>query len=119
MYMYFFFFFGVLFIVLVVRFYMFYYWGYKNLDYSIGRGNWVDSFECGFMTHGFSENFFSFSYLNLLVFFVIFDLEISLLLNVPFGGVWYNSFFCYMVFMVMILIMYIIEVYYGFVTWTN
>nr|ALV84490.1 NADH dehydrogenase subunit 3 [Schistosoma japonicum] len=119
MYMYFFFFFGVLFIVLVVRFYMFYYWGYKNLDYKIGLGNWVDSFECGFMTHGFSENFFSFSYLNLLVFFVIFDLEISLLLNIPFDGVWYNSFFCYMIFMVMILIMYIIEVYYGFVTWTN
>nr|UFQ87243.1 NADH dehydrogenase subunit 3 [Schistosoma guineensis] len=65
---------------------------YSNLS------EWYSSFECGFLGHGLNENFFSFSYLNLLILFVVFDLEISLLLNIVYDGIWYYTFWCYFFF---------------------
>nr|AAG60031.1 NADH dehydrogenase subunit 3 [Schistosoma malayensis] len=120
MYLFFFFFFFVVFFLsLIICLYNLYVWGYKGEDKNIGLDSWISSFECGFMSHGFSENFFSFSYLNLLVFFVIFDLEVSLLLNIAFDGVWFNSFLYYLVFILLVVISYMFEVYYGYISWYN
>nr|ADU04576.1 NADH dehydrogenase subunit 3 [Schistosoma turkestanicum] len=105
---------------LIIYMYMLGYWG---INYSVSIGNslntWFSSFECGFINHGCSENFFSFSYLSLLVLFVIFDLEVSLLLNVSFDGVWFNSYFCYLLFILLLVGGYIIEVLLGYVSWVS
>ncbi|PWS21451.1 hypothetical protein DKP78_23505, partial [Enterococcus faecium] len=53
----------------------------------VGR-SWLSCFECGFLSGRIVECYFSYTYFILLVFFVVFDLEVSLLLNIPFG-------FCY------------------------
>lgn len=106
-------------IALSVYLYKISFWGGLRDDYVIGLNNWVSSFECGFMSHGFSEKFFSFSYLNLLVFFVVFDLEVSLLLKISFDGLWFNRFFCYMTFILLVFLSYVMEVNYGYIKWVK
>nr|AFE02896.1 NADH dehydrogenase subunit 3 [Schistosoma incognitum] len=95
--------------------------GIVNLDNShyLDIDDWFSTFECGFISHGLSENFFSFSYINLLVFFIIFDLEVSLLLNVIYDGVWLYTFWCYFSFFMLILLGYIMEVAFGYVDWLD
>nr|AFE02900.1 NADH dehyrdogenase subunit 3 [Schistosoma incognitum] len=81
--------------------------------------DWFSSFECGFLGQGFSENFFSFAYVNLLVLFVVFDLEVSLLLNVIYDGVWFYTFWCYFFFLLLVTIGYIGEVILGYTSWLD
>nr|QRW36520.1 NADH dehydrogenase subunit 3 [Schistosoma haematobium] len=80
---------------------------------------WYSSFECGFLGHGLNENFFSFSYLNLLILFVVFDLEISLLLNIVYDGIWYYTFWCYFFFFFLFFFGYMVELKLGYVSWIN
>nr|BAV81459.1 NADH dehydrogenase subunit 3 [Schistosoma curassoni] len=80
---------------------------------------WYSSFECGFLGHGLNENFFSFSYLNLLILFVIFDLEISLLLNIVYDGIWYYTFWCYFFFFFFLVVGYVVELKLGYIKWIN
>lgn len=70
------------------------------------------------MPHRFSENYFSFSYLLLLVFFVIFDLEVSLLLKIPFQGVLYKKFGYYFLFLLFLSVGYFYEVERGYIGWS-
>lgn len=65
-----------------------------------------------------SEDMFSYTYFLLLVFFVVFDLEISLLLNVPFKGLLYSSLMSYVVFLVLLLLGYLVELRGGYVRWS-
>nr|BAV81471.1 NADH dehydrogenase subunit 3 [Schistosoma mattheei] len=79
---------------------------------------WYSSFECGFLNHGLNENFFSFSYLNLLILFVVFDLEISLLLNIVYDGIWYYTFWCYFFFF-FLFFGYLMELKFGYIKWVE
>ncbi|VDD78769.1 unnamed protein product [Mesocestoides corti] len=51
----------------------------------------------------------------MLVFFVVFDLEISLLLNISFQGVLYYNFFYYFLFLLMLVFSFLLEVVMGYV----
>nr|QIQ48857.1 NADH dehydrogenase subunit 3 [Schistosoma spindale] len=95
--------------------------GSKNINGSryLNTMEWYSSFECGFLNHGLNENFFSFSYLNLLIFFVVFDLEISLLLNIVYDGVWYYTFWCNFFFFFFVFFGYIVELNLGYIKWVN
>nr|QZZ81263.1 NADH dehydrogenase subunit 3 [Prosthogonimus pellucidus] len=90
-------------------------------DFGFGLYNnvrcWVSSFECGFMPQRLSENYFSCSYFLLLVFFVIFDLEVSLLLNVPLQGVLFKNLGYYYFFIVCLCFGFWFEVERGYVGW--
>lgn len=79
---------------------------------------WVSPFECGFLSQRLVENYFSYTYFVLLVFFVIFDLEISLLLNIPFQGVLFKKFLYYAFFMVLVSLGFFFEVKKGYVIWS-
>nr|AEY84625.1 NADH dehydrogenase subunit 3 [Tetrabothrius erostris] len=79
--------------------------------------SWASPYECGFSPMSLSFNFFSFTYFSLLVFFVVFDLEISLLLNMPDQGVLFSNFYYYMFFLLVLSLSFIGEVLMGYVRW--
>nr|UFQ88271.1 NADH dehydrogenase subunit 3 [Anthocephalum sp. LRP 10373]UFQ88283.1 NADH dehydrogenase subunit 3 [Anthocephalum sp. LRP 10374] len=80
-------------------------------------GSWASPYECGFASNSLSFNCFSFTYFSLLVFFVVFDLEISLLLNLPEQGILFNNFFYYFCFLLILCFGFITEIIMGYVRW--
>lgn len=104
--------FGLLF-VLIFGFHG-YLWNFKQRVYKKVR-SWASSFECGFLSQGVSENYFRCSYFLLLVFFVLFDLEVSLLLKLPFQGVLFKNFGFYRFFIICLCVGYVLEVVRGYV----
>nr|UFQ88475.1 NADH dehydrogenase subunit 3 [Scalithrium sp. LRP 10408]UFQ88487.1 NADH dehydrogenase subunit 3 [Scalithrium sp. LRP 10409]UFQ88523.1 NADH dehydrogenase subunit 3 [Scalithrium sp. LRP 10410]UFQ88559.1 NADH dehydrogenase subunit 3 [Scalithrium sp. LRP 10411] len=78
---------------------------------------WSSPYECGFSSSSLSFNCFSFTYFSLLVFFVVFDLEISLLLNLPEQGLLFNNFLYYFCFLLILTIGFIGEIVLGYVRW--
>lgn len=98
---------------LLVSFFHLFFWRFVKFAGG-GLRSWVSPFECGFLSHSVTEKYFSYTYFVLLVFFVIFDLEISLLLNIPFQGVLYKNFFCYGLFLILLSIGFGVEVHKGY-----
>nr|YP_009169740.1 NADH dehydrogenase subunit 3 [Metorchis orientalis]ALD61614.1 NADH dehydrogenase subunit 3 [Metorchis orientalis] len=82
-----------------------------------GFRSWVSGYECGFLSQGVVESYFSYTYFFLLVFFVIFDLEISLLLNMPFEGLLFKNFPYYIFFLFILTVGFGVEVNKGYVGW--
>nr|UFQ88331.1 NADH dehydrogenase subunit 3 [Scalithrium magniphalum] len=78
---------------------------------------WSSPYECGFSSSSLSFNCFSFTYFSLLVFFVVFDLEISLLLNLPEQGLLFNNFLYYICFLFILTLGFIGEIALGYVRW--
>nr|UFQ88499.1 NADH dehydrogenase subunit 3 [Rhinebothrium sp. 3 DJM-2021]UFQ88511.1 NADH dehydrogenase subunit 3 [Rhinebothrium sp. 3 DJM-2021]UFQ88535.1 NADH dehydrogenase subunit 3 [Rhinebothrium sp. 3 DJM-2021]UFQ88547.1 NADH dehydrogenase subunit 3 [Rhinebothrium sp. 3 DJM-2021] len=78
---------------------------------------WSSPYECGFASSSLSFNCFSFTYFSLLVFFVVFDLEISLLLNLPEQGLLFNNFFYYFSFLLILVFGFLSEIILGYVRW--
>lgn len=107
----------VLFFILfiLVSLYYFFVWNYR-LDYRNFR-YWVSSFECGFAGQLLSLKYFSFTYFILLVFFVVFDLEVSLLLNIPFQGLLYKKLRVYLLFLIVLFLGFVIEIHSGYIDW--
>lgn len=88
-----------------------------DLNVFSGERSWVSSFECGFLSQRLVENPFSYTYFILLVFFVVFDLEVSLLLNMPFQGILYKKMLCYLFFFILVGLGFLIEIRRGYVSW--
>nr|BAV14499.1 NADH dehydrogenase subunit 3 [Diphyllobothrium stemmacephalum] len=84
---------------------------------SINSVSWVSPYECGFSSSSLSFNCFGFTYFSLLVFFVVFDLEISLLLNMPENGLLFGNFIYYFLFLVILGLGFVSEVLWGYVRW--
>nr|YP_009261935.1 NADH dehydrogenase subunit 3 [Echinochasmus japonicus]AKL39063.1 NADH dehydrogenase subunit 3 [Echinochasmus japonicus] len=91
-----------------------------NLDINMFGGvrSWVSSFECGFLSQRVVENYFSYTYFILLVFFVVFDLEVSLLLNMPLQGLLYKNLLFYVGFLFVLVVGFGIEISKGYVRWS-
>nr|NP_659232.1 NADH dehydrogenase subunit 3 [Taenia solium]QZH79010.1 NADH dehydrogenase subunit 3 [Taenia solium]URN72817.1 NADH dehydrogenase subunit 3 [Taenia solium]BAC00841.1 NADH dehydrogenase subunit 3 [Taenia solium]DBA36350.1 TPA_asm: NADH dehydrogenase subunit 3 [Taenia solium] len=79
--------------------------------------SWGSSYECGFFSSVLSLNCFSFTYFSLLIIFVIFDLEISLLLNMPIQGLLFYNFSYYYIFLILLLVSFMFELFSGYVSW--
>ena len=60
--------------------------------------SWSGPYECGFCSNSLRFKFFGLSYFSLLVFFVVFDLEISLLLKMPEQKLLFKNFYFYYLF---------------------
>nr|YP_010853276.1 NADH dehydrogenase subunit 3 [Metorchis bilis]WGM81695.1 NADH dehydrogenase subunit 3 [Metorchis bilis] len=101
--------------LLIVVFHGFF-WN-SSWSFVSGFRYWVSSFECGFLSQGVVENYFSYTYFFLLVFFVIFDLEVSLLLNMPFQGMLFKNFSYYVFFLFILSLGFGVEVNKGYVNW--
>nr|YP_009327978.1 NADH dehydrogenase subunit 3 [Cladotaenia vulturi]APC62898.1 NADH dehydrogenase subunit 3 [Cladotaenia vulturi] len=78
---------------------------------------WASSYECGFNSNSVSLNCFSFTYFSLMVLFVIFDLEISLLLNMPEQGLMFDNFIYYNLFLIILTVGFLIELFVGYIRW--
>nr|QUL60408.1 NADH dehydrogenase subunit 3 [Echinostomatidae sp. CA-2021] len=91
-----------------------------NTDLGIfsGERSWVSSFECGFIAQRLVENYFSYTYFILLVFFVVFDLEVSLLLNLPLQGILYKNLSYYLFFLVLLAVGFGVEISRGYIRWS-
>nr|YP_007890989.1 NADH dehydrogenase subunit 3 [Hydatigera parva]BAN15661.1 NADH dehydrogenase subunit 3 [Hydatigera parva] len=83
-----------------------------SMDFS-----WCSYYECGFFNGIENVNCFSFTYFSLLVIFVVFDLEVSLLLNMPFQDLLYWNFVGYYCFIILLFIGFLIESSGGYVCW--
>nr|YP_008963802.1 NADH dehydrogenase subunit 3 [Paramphistomum cervi]AGV52543.1 NADH dehydrogenase subunit 3 [Paramphistomum cervi]ALC75059.1 NADH dehydrogenase subunit 3 [Paramphistomum cervi] len=90
-----------------------------NVEWSsaVGLRCWVSPYECGFMSQQLVVNYFSYTCFVLLVFFVVFDLEVSLLLNLPLQGMLYKNLMYYLFFLVLLCFGYAVEVYKGYALW--
>nr|YP_010704129.1 NADH dehydrogenase subunit 3 [Plagiorchis elegans]WCO87339.1 NADH dehydrogenase subunit 3 [Plagiorchis elegans] len=104
-------------IFFLVALYHFYVWNFGSFS-SLGVRSWVSMFECGFLSQRLVENYFSYTYFLLLVFFVVFDLEISLLLNVPYQGLLYKNFLFYFAFVFLLGLGFSVEISKGYVNWS-
>nr|AFH27196.1 NADH dehydrogenase subunit 3 [Monobothrioides sp. JB-2012] len=82
-----------------------------------GGVNWAGPYECGFMSGVVNFDSFGFSYFSLMVLFVIFDLEISLLLNMPEQGWLFDSFYYYLGSLFLLVGGFLSEVASGYVRW--
>nr|YP_008994161.1 NADH dehydrogenase subunit 3 [Metagonimus yokogawai]AGN12763.1 NADH dehydrogenase subunit 3 [Metagonimus yokogawai] len=82
-----------------------------------GLRSWVGSFECGFLSQRIAESYFSQTYFILLVFFVVFDLEVSLLLNMPLQGLLFKNFPYYLLFLFLLSLGFGAEINKGYVDW--
>nr|QGL09331.1 NADH dehydrogenase subunit 3 [Clinostomum complanatum]UYP50948.1 NADH dehydrogenase subunit 3 [Clinostomum complanatum] len=105
-------------IILLIVVYHWFGWNVSFVSSDINR-LWVSSFECGFLGSSLVENVFSYTYFILLVFFVVFDLEISLLLNLPYQGVLFKNFIYYYFFIFLLCVGYSFEVSKGYVDWVS
>lgn len=83
----------------------------------LGSVSWRSPYECGFGSSSLSFKCFSFTYFSLLVFFVIFDLEVSLLLNMPENGLLFGNFVYYFLFLLILRLGFVSEVLWGYVRW--
>ena len=75
-----------------------------------GGFSWGGPYECGFCSSSLRFNCFSFTYFSLLVFFVVFDLEISLLLKMPEQGLLFSKFVYYFAFLILLGVGFLGEV---------
>uniref|UniRef100_A0AAU7N3P2 NADH-ubiquinone oxidoreductase chain 3 n=1 Tax=Dollfustrema vaneyi TaxID=438518 RepID=A0AAU7N3P2_9TREM len=107
-----------LFLLLLISFYHTSLWNYDWLSLNcVNPRCWVSTFECGFCSGRSNESYFSYTYFILLVFFVVFDLEISLLLNLPYEFCLYKNVFYFLLFLFALCVGYGAEVYSGYVRW--
>nr|AFH27170.1 NADH dehydrogenase subunit 3 [Caryophyllaeus laticeps]AFH27171.1 NADH dehydrogenase subunit 3 [Caryophyllaeus laticeps] len=81
------------------------------------NSSWASPYECGFIPSSTSFDSFSFSYFSLLVFFVVFDLEISLLLNMPEQDILSGSFYYYFLFVLIVSAGFFFEAVFGYIRW--
>lgn len=105
--------FGIL--IFGVLFFIIYYFTSSVFKKKVVLVNWARPYECGFCSNSLSFNCFSFTYFSLLVFFVIFDLEISLLLNMPEQGLLFDKFYYYYAFLLILRVGFLFEVFMGYV----
>nr|WRY69002.1 NADH dehydrogenase subunit 3 [Cichlidogyrus tilapiae] len=80
---------------------------------------WSSSFECGFIGHSIKINNFGVGFFLILVFFVLFDLEISLLLNSAFQFEFFTNGLYYAAFVVILSVGFFFEVCFGYVSWSS
>nr|YP_003934530.1 NADH dehydrogenase subunit 3 [Benedenia hoshinai]ABK58259.1 NADH dehydrogenase subunit 3 [Benedenia hoshinai] len=105
--------------IIILLIFIYHYLLFNITSLGLNQSVWSSSFECGFSGHSININNFSVSFFILLVFFVVFDLEISLLLNMPVQPNLFKNFFFYYFFLILIVIGYLLEVFKGFVNWQN
>nr|YP_009049024.1 NADH dehydrogenase subunit 3 [Taenia arctos]BAP10797.1 NADH dehydrogenase subunit 3 [Taenia arctos] len=79
--------------------------------------SWGSSYECGFFSSVLSLDCFSFTYFSLLIIFVIFDLEVSLLLNMPTQGLLFYNFSYYYIFLILLVVSFLSELFNGYISW--
>jgi NADH-ubiquinone oxidoreductase chain 3 len=71
------------------------------------------SYECGFDLNSFTRLVFSYRFFLVSILFIIFDVEISLILSIPFLFLLSFRIFFFLFFIVILLLGLIYEYYYG------
>lgn len=95
--------------------YVFYCGVYKNGN--VASWSWRRAYECGYCPKSLRFKYFSLRYIVLLVFFVVLDLEISLLVKMPEQGLLFDKFVYYEVFLWVLGLGFSVEVIFGYMRW--
>lgn len=77
------------------------------------------SYECGFNVRSIARIFFSFRFFLISVLFLIFDIEIALILPIPYLIFRINRMFVIYIFFIVLVIGLIYEYFYGSLNWLN
>nr|QJD07084.1 NADH dehydrogenase subunit 3 [Ancyrocephalus mogurndae] len=106
----------ILVLVLLIEIYHSY-WVLKARSSEVNSMVWSSAFECGFLGHALVMDFIGMFFASLLVFFVLFDVEVSLLFNFVFTGYSPIAVLSYSLFLALIGFGFMIEVLAGIIKW--
>nr|YP_009309698.1 NADH dehydrogenase subunit 3 [Gyrodactylus parvae]AKP19685.1 NADH dehydrogenase subunit 3 [Gyrodactylus parvae] len=101
-------------LVVLVHSYHLYLW--NNTLTSIDNV-WVSSFECGFLNFSSAYSSFTYGFIFFLVVFVLFDLEVSLLVNFCFNISYIDNFIFYYLFIIGLCLGFTFELLSGSLKW--
>uniref|UniRef100_A0AAU7ANE6 NADH-ubiquinone oxidoreductase chain 3 n=1 Tax=Gyrodactylus pseudorasborae TaxID=3032919 RepID=A0AAU7ANE6_9PLAT len=101
-------------LVILVHCYHLYLW--NNTLTSIDN-IWVSSFECGFLNFSSAYSSFTYGFIFFLVIFVLFDLEVSLLVNFCFNISYADNFIFYYLFIIGLCLGFTFELLSGSLKW--
>nr|YP_009305440.1 NADH dehydrogenase subunit 3 [Gyrodactylus brachymystacis]AMO02265.1 NADH dehydrogenase subunit 3 [Gyrodactylus brachymystacis] len=101
-------------LTLMVHIYHLYLW--NNALTSIDNV-WVSSFECGFLNFSSAYSSFTYGFIFFLVVFVLFDLEVSLLVNFCFNISSIDNFVFYYLFILGLCLGFTFELLSGSLKW--
>lgn len=92
---------------------LFYVVFYKN----IFRMEMMSSYECGFDPRSMARLVFSYRFFLISILFIIFDVEISLMVSVPFFIINRMGLLIFLIFMFVLIVGLLYEYYYGSLDW--
>lgn len=79
----------------------------------------ISRYECGFDSNCFTRLTFSYRFFIISILFIIFDVEISLILPIPFLIEEEVSIFIFYIFILILIIGFVYEYYYGSLEWLD
>nr|YP_010460096.1 NADH dehydrogenase subunit 3 [Lycosa shansia]UUC05143.1 NADH dehydrogenase subunit 3 [Lycosa shansia] len=79
----------------------------------------ISCYECGFDPYSSTRLFFSYRFFLISILFIIFDVEISLMLPVPFFLTGEMGFFFFFFFILILLLGLVYEYFYGSLNWLD
>nr|QDP17871.1 NADH dehydrogenase subunit 3 [Parachtes ignavus] len=97
-------------VILLVLMYLLSMWQYYNVNY-------VSSYECGFDPKSFTRISFSYRFFLISILFLIFDVEITLLMPIPFLVQSYYCMFTLFFFVLILLLGLMYEMWVGSLDW--
>nr|AKP19673.1 NADH dehydrogenase subunit 3 [Gyrodactylus sp. FY-2015] len=103
-----------IFIAVLVHLYHLYLW---NNSLTSINNVWISSFECGFLNFSSAYSSFTYGFIFFLVVFVLFDLEVSMLINFCFSINFIDNFLFYYLFIVVLCIGFTFELLSGSLKW--
>nr|QIX04644.1 NADH dehydrogenase subunit 3 [Brachydistomum sp. PakPr2] len=77
---------------------------------------WYSVYECGYMVGRHVVNSSGDTFLNLLVYYVVLDLEVALVVNLSLEGIWFKGLESFMLFIILLIAGLGIEVYSGYLS---
>lgn len=77
----------------------------------------ISSYECGFDPHSGVRFVFSYKFFIISILFVVFDVEISLMVSVPFFKIKELGLFVFFLFIFVLIVGLLYEYYYGSLDW--
>lgn len=79
----------------------------------------MGSYECGFDPNSSTRLVFSYRFFLISILFIIFDVEISLILPIPFLMIEFLRVLVFFIFIIVLLVGAIYEYYYGSLDWLS
>nr|YP_010219072.1 NADH dehydrogenase subunit 3 [Phoneutria boliviensis]UBY46225.1 NADH dehydrogenase subunit 3 [Phoneutria boliviensis] len=100
-------------ILVMAVYFLFYFLFYKKETYF----EMISSYECGFDPKSEARFVFSYKFFMVSILFIIFDVEISLMISIPFFMISELGLFIFFFFVFVLIVGLLYEYYYGSLDW--